>query len=194
MGRQDVSLLNYDTPKPVHPLRNKGFMLFVIMGLFTLLGCWNIGQEKSKQGGYKVEFINNLKEGYITHSIIMGNGVVESPNLEDSRKELVSRFSHWFIPSLLLLTPTPVLAGNQDKVEEIRSGFEQLLDIFTALAEPVLWFYALTACIMIATKNKDSGFNRLKQVAYAYAAIALLPTFFALLRWVSDIIKGAITF
>lgn len=138
-----------------------------------------------------MEFLGNLREDYVTTSFRVGR----SEQLENSRKDLVSKFSKWFIPSLLLMYPGHALANAQtDKVEKIRTEFETILDIFTALAEPVLWFYALTACIMIATKNKDAGFNRLKQVAYAYAAIALLPTFFALLRWVSGLIKGAITF
>ena len=46
----------------------------------------------------------------------------------------------------------------------------------------------------MATKGKNIGFDRLKQVAYAYAGIALLPTFFAFLRWVSEIIKTSIHF
>ena len=142
-----------------------------------------------------MEFIRNLKDEYVVHTITMPSAVEEVPTLEECRKNLVTKFADWFIPSLLLLRPEHVSASTGvDKAEKIRGEFEVLLDIFTALAEPILWFYALTACIMIATKNKDAGFNRLKQVAYAYAGIALLPTLFSLLRWVSGLIGGAITF
>lgn len=122
-----------------------------------------------------------------------------SGEVEENRKTFVKTVTDWFIPTMvsghiLMNRPTMVMAESNTNVEKIRDGFGELLDVFTALAEPILWFYALTACILIATKNKDNGFNRLKQVAYAYAAIALLPTFFVMLRWIAEMIKGAIQF
>lgn len=81
--------------------------------------------------------------------------------------------------------------GSADK---IRSGFTQLIDIATAVAEPILWFYALTACILMATgRNKELGWGRLKQVAYAYVGISLLPTIFSLLRYVGRIMAQALS-
>jgi len=79
--------------------------------------------------------------------------------------------------------------------EQIRQGFTEIIDVFTAIAEPILWFYALIGCVMMATgKNKDAGWNRIKQVGYAYIGIALLPAFFAFLRWIASMLKGAVHF
>ncbi len=61
------------------------------------------------------------------------------------------------------------LAAGVDSADKIRRGFHDIIDVFTALAEPILWFYALTACVLIATKNKNAGWERLKNVGYAYA-------------------------
>lgn len=123
-----------------------------------------------------------------------------SGDLEESRKSLVGKIVEWIFPTvvmtkLTMVVPPSILAATAGNVgaSQIRDGFMQLLDVFTAIAEPILWFYALTACILMATKNKQAGLDRLKQVGYAYAGIALLPTFFAFLRWIAAIIKGAIT-
>jgi hypothetical protein len=123
-------------------------------------------------------------------------------DLEHGRKKIVKFMTNMIMPVTIatkwamthkeVLAATATTASNADK---IRQGFQTLLDTFTALTEPVLWFYALIGCIMIATgKNKDAGWTRIKQVGYAYIAIALLPTLFALLRWVSVIIKSSISF
>lgn len=121
--------------------------------------------------------------------------------LEESRVTLINKFTNWFVPSLIMAkltiaSSTHVFAkvNASEGADKLRDGFSQLLDVFTAISEPILWFYALTACIMIATKNKQAGWDRLKQVGYAYAAIALLPTFFAFLRWVAQIVKSSISF
>jgi hypothetical protein len=77
--------------------------------------------------------------------------------------------------------------------DKIREGFMQIVDVFTAIAEPILWFYALTACILMATgRNKELGWDRLKRVGYAYIFITLMPTLFQFLRWIAEILKGAI--
>jgi hypothetical protein len=119
--------------------------------------------------------------------------------LETFRQKAVKFMTNMFIPVTIAtkwaFTHKEAFAQSVDGATRIREGFEVLLDTFTALAEPVLWFYALVGCIMIATgKNKEKGMDRLKQVGYAYIAISLLPTMFALLRWIGEIIKGAITF
>jgi Na+/H+-dicarboxylate symporter len=124
-----------------------------------------------------------------------------SGELEESRKTLVSKVAEWIFPGVVMtkltmavgthtFAATSAMAG----AEGIRQGFMQLLDVFTAIAEPILWFYALTACILMATKNKQAGWDRLKQVGYAYAGIALLPTFFAFVRYIAEIIKHSIHF
>ena len=120
-------------------------------------------------------------------------------DMEVLRKSMVRRMVDVLMtaPAIIgisLVASKYASASTENPAEGLREGFENILDIFTAIAEPILWFYALTACILMATKNKDSGIQKLKQVAYAYAGIALLPTFFALLRWLSEMIKGSIHF
>ena len=121
-----------------------------------------------------------------------------SGDLEETRRTWINKVVDWIFPGVIMTKLTMVVSNNAyaaaSGAEDIRKGFSEILDVFTALAEPILWFYALTACILIATKSKDKGMERLKQVGYAYAGIALLPTFFSLLRWVSEMVKGAITF
>lgn len=113
--------------------------------------------------------------------------------LEEIRQGAIQKMLYLLVPSVMMTTSASA-ATSTESAEKIRVGFGEILEVFTALAEPILWFYALTACILMVTKNKEIGWNRLKQVAYAYAAIALLPTFFSFLRWIADMLKGAITF
>lgn len=79
-------------------------------------------------------------------------------------------------------------------VEQIRSGFQQVIDVFTAIAEPILWGYAVVGLVMVATGKKQAGWDRVKSVGWSYLCIAMLPTFFAFLRWVAIILKQSITF
>lgn len=101
------------------------------------------------------------------------------------------------VPILLTLPGTRVYAavsGNADTLAKIRQAFEQLMEIATAIAEPILWFYALTSLILMATgKSKTIGWNRLKNVGYAYIGMTLLPTIFAFLRWISSLLRTAFT-
>lgn len=100
-----------------------------------------------------------------------------------------------YLAVMLTLPGTPVYAavsGTPSSIDEIRRAFEQLMDIATAIAEPILWFYALTSLILMATgKSKMLGWSRLKNVGYAYIGMTMLPTIFAFLRWVSTILKSA---
>jgi hypothetical protein len=119
--------------------------------------------------------------------------------VEENRKEFVAKSSRWVaacmggVYSLKFATAVSAAAKVVDSGEKIRQGFMQIIDVFTAIAEPVLWFYAVTACILMATgKNKDAGWDRLKRVGYSYIFIALLPTFFSFLRWIAAMLKGAI--
>lgn len=101
-----------------------------------------------------------------------------------------------YLPLFLVLKlPKSVLAANNTNVQTMRKAFEQILTIATAIAEPILWFYAVTALIMMATgKNKMMGKERLKSVIYSYIGITMLPTLFSFLRWVSQVLKGAFSF
>jgi hypothetical protein len=95
--------------------------------------------------------------------------------------------------SFKLATSASAAVAVVSQGDKIREGFMQIIDVFTAIAEPILWFYAVTACVLMATgKNKDLGWDRLKRVGYSYIFIALLPTFFAFLRWMAEMLKGAI--
>lgn len=159
-------------------------------------------KNESGKGLRNIEFLGELKSGYTTKTFIIEKPAPVksrwSGEIEESRKTFVHKMSDWFVTVILanqlIGTPKAMAEGAEKNVDKIREGFDTILDVFTALAEPILWFYALTACILIATKNKDTGINRLKHVAYAYTAIALLPTFFALIRWVAELIKGAVQF
>lgn len=117
--------------------------------------------------------------------------------LEEIRRGAIDKMLYLLLPvpvMTMILSNAGIASADDGQAEKIRQGFSKILDVFTAIAEPILWFYALTACILMATKSKEAGWNRLKQVAYAYAAIALLPTFFAMLRWIAELIKGSIQF
>lgn len=116
--------------------------------------------------------------------------------LEENRQNLVQKFSAMIAPAMFYsLTGFSKGAVAETGADQLRDGFSEILDVLTAVAEPVLWFYALIGCIMIATgKSKDSGWEKLKQVGYAYLGISLLPAFFALLRWLSNLIQGSISF
>lgn len=158
---------------------------------------WGI---KSK-GGKKVEIIITRSPG-ITHyrkvESISPVKVEQETEIESLRKKVVNCMVNIIFPTGIMaysaLKYPEHAYANENPAESIRQGFTDILDIFTAIVEPILWFYALTACVLMATKNKDAGWQRLKQVGYAYAGIALLPTFFAFLRWVSDMLTSAIKF
>lgn len=109
----------------------------------------------------------------------------------------VAKKASKYIPFLLTLPGTKVYAatsGNTETLARIREAFEQLMSIATAIAEPILWFYALTSLILMATgRNRSIGWNRLKNVGYAYIGMTLLPTIFAFLRWVSSLLRTAFT-
>ena len=105
------------------------------------------------------------------------------------------KFVAWASAALTMaaVSMRPILANTHD-VAKIHDGFNQIMDVFTALAEPVLWFYAVIGAIMMATgKNKEKGWERVKQVGYAYVFIQLLPTFFKFCHWVAVLISTSIT-
>lgn len=119
--------------------------------------------------------------------------------IEESRQKFVEKSSRW-VSAILGGVYSYKFAGSVSaaatvitSAEKIRQGFMQIIEVFTAIAEPILWFYAVTACILMATgRNKDMGWDRLKRVGYAYIFIAMLPTFFSFLRWIAEMLRGAI--
>lgn len=116
-----------------------------------------------------------------------------SGEIEQNRRDFMLKWDKVFVSCLAGATLSTKAMADPSSADQIRSGFMQLIDVFTAITEPILWFYAITACILMATgKNKEMGWNRLKSVGYAYIGITLLPTFFVFLRWVSKIISESI--
>lgn len=118
--------------------------------------------------------------------------------LEQGRKSLVRWFGEMILPTAIVtrlgMRATHAFAATQN-ANDLRRGFMDIVDIFTAIAEPILWFYALIGFIMMATgKSKDAGWNRIKNVGYAYIGISMLPTMFQMLRWISNIIRSSISF
>src|SRR6185312_14977571 len=101
-------------------------------------------------------------EGKVLYSRESPKSTRYTGELEESRKMLVEKMTNILLPSTAMLgfmlsTSNVVLADTSTSADDIRRGFMDILDVFTAIAEPILWFYALTACILIATKNKDTG-------------------------------------
>lgn len=119
--------------------------------------------------------------------------------IEENRKKVVAKSSIWVMAAVygykftMSTLDSIAYASAPSSADQIRKGFMQIIDVFTAITEPILWFYAITACILMATgKNKELGWGRLKNVGYAYIFITLLPTFFSFLRWVAQLVGGAI--
>lgn len=79
-----------------------------------------------------------------------------------------------------------------DGINQMRKGFTTLIETATAITEPILWFYALAACILMATGKKGVGWDKLKNVGYSYILITMLPTLFEFCRWVSRILMTCI--
>lgn len=88
------------------------------------------------------------------------------------------------IPGIIIAASSTVSASAGS--DQIRKGFMQIFDIASAIAEPILWFYAVTACVLIATgRNKEMGWTKLKQVGYGYICLTMIPAIFSFLRWMS---------
>lgn len=75
--------------------------------------------------------------------------------------------------------------------EQLRQNFSKIIDVFTAIAEPILWGFAIVGLVLVATGNKSMGWARVKNVAYAYICINCLPAFFAFLRYISKMLTSA---
>jgi len=73
----------------------------------------------------------------------------------------------------------------------IREKFSQIIDVFSAISEPILWGFAIVGLVLVATGNKQMGWSRVKSVAYAYIGIQCLPAFFAFLRYVAKMLTDA---
>lgn len=86
------------------------------------------------------------------------------------------------------------VAASPAGAEQIRKGFQSVIDVITAIAEPILWGYAVVGLVLVATGKKQAGWDRVKSVGWAYLGIAMLPTFFAFLRWVAAMLKATMAF
>lgn len=97
----------------------------------------------------------------------------------------------------LIVKASPVFAQADktgETVKKLQEVFLILREIAIAVGEPILWFYALTAIILMATgKNKAQGWGRLKQVMYSYLFLRCLPALFALVGWLSEVLMGALS-
>lgn len=103
----------------------------------------------------------------------------------------VAKKASLLLPSILLRGYSVAFASGG--ADAIREGFQQLLDVATAIAEPILWFYAVTACVLMATgKNKSVGWDRLKNVGYGYILMVMMPTIFEFFRFIASILQTAI--
>lgn len=123
--------------------------------------------------------------------------------VEEGRKKFVNWFGNFGVTLLMSVSMGTVTQwawaeetgkSSMSSVEEIRKGFMEVIDVFTAVAEPILWFYAVVGCILMATgKNKDNGWGKLKNVGYAYIGIRLLPAFFVFMGWIANLLGGVFT-
>jgi len=86
------------------------------------------------------------------------------------------------------------VASSPAGADQIRKGFQSVIDVITAIAEPILWGYAVVGLVLVATGKKQAGWDRVKSVGWAYLGIAMLPTFFAFLRWVAAMLKATMSF
>lgn len=84
-----------------------------------------------------------------------------------------------------------IALGTQATPDNIRQKFSQIIDIFSAVAEPILWGFAIVGLVLVATGNKTIGWQRVKNVAYAYIGIQCLPGFFAFLRYIAKMLTDA---
>lgn len=113
-------------------------------------------------------------------------------------KEKVIRFLK-FAPIAILLKSDDVLAATEmtikamESAQKIRDGFNVLLSVGTAIAEPILWLFGLRGAIYLArSQSWHDGWQRLKAVGCAYLAVCLLPTGFQMVHWIAQIIREAI--
>lgn len=94
-----------------------------------------------------------------------------------------------------LLTTASAATSASTGAEQIRTGFSQVIDVGVAIAEPIIWMYAVVACVQIATNvDRNTGWNKLKNVGYAYILMCMLPAIFSFWRWISKILQSSMQF
>lgn len=106
---------------------------------------------------------------------------------------LFSTYSYSHIMTKIALGATEVAKEATSEVtsDTIRASFSKIIDIFSAIAEPILWGYAIVGLVLVATGNKQMGWARVKQVAYAYIGVQCLPAFFAFLRYLAKMLTAS---
>lgn len=92
----------------------------------------------------------------------------------------------------IILSKVSAVCEAASGADKMREGFMTLIETATAITEPILWFYALAACILMATGKKGVGWEKLKNVGYSYILITMLPTLFQFCRWISKLILECI--
>lgn len=92
----------------------------------------------------------------------------------------------------VILSKVSVICDAASGADKMREGFMTLIETAIAITEPILWFYALAACILMATGKKGVGWEKLKNVGYSYILITMLPTLFQFCRWISKILMECI--
>lgn len=110
----------------------------------------------------------------------------------DTFKEFEGKSTKIAVLLPVILTKVSTICEAADGVKQMREGFMTLIETATAITEPILWFYALAACIMMATGKKGVGWEKLKNVGYSYILITMLPTLFEFCRWISKILMTCI--
>lgn len=125
--------------------------------------------------------------------------VVPTQNVEIKEKYLdwISKFGIALMTSYSYGHLAMNIALGAEKViatpDNIRQKFSSIIDVFSAVSEPILWGFAIVGLVLVATGNKQMGWARVKQVAYAYIGIQCLPAFFAFLRYIAKMLTEAFT-
>lgn len=125
----------------------------------------------------------------------------EKPFIPISQKSFEDKKLDWFtkigIASMTswvyenLITKVALGAELTATPDELRKNFSKIIDVFTAIAEPILWGFAIVGLVLVATGNRQMGWQRVKSVAYAYICINCLPAFFAFLRYIAKMLTAA---
>jgi len=125
----------------------------------------------------------------------------EKPFIPTAKKEANDDKLDWFTKiGIALMTSftygnlvTKVALGAELTAtpDQLRQNFSKIIDVFTAIAEPILWGFAVVGLVLVATGNKQMGWARVKSVAYAYIGINCLPAFFAFLRYIAKMLTSA---
>lgn len=95
---------------------------------------------------------------------------------------------------LATIQSNEILAVDQEKLKKMSIGFYSIYEVFSRVAEPVIMTLMIYGFILYAIDKNGKGLTRIKQGAYSFLGITLLPDAFELLRWIGhmihDVVKG----